>query len=74
MKTKIIHELEEDEGNVARRILSVDKAFGLLWDIANDDIRNYFKYKEEPTKEDAEELLEKIRGDIYESGLLDLYE
>jgi len=73
MKLKIIHEIEEDDSDKAKRLLCTDDAFSLLWDIVNTDIRQYFKYSENPTKEDAEKVLEKIRVDIYESRLLEYY-
>lgn len=73
MEVKLVHTFDETETDKIKRILRVDEAFSLLWDVVHDDIRSYFKYLENPTKEDAEKLLEKIRDNINESGLLELY-
>jgi len=73
MKIKIIHEIEEDDSDKAKRLLCTDDAFSLLWDIVNTDIRDYFKYSEDPTLEDAEKVLDKIRENIYESRLLEYF-
>ena len=73
MKIKIIHEIEEDDSDKAKRLLCTDDAFSLLWDIVNTDIRDYFKYSEDPTLENAEKVLDKIRENIYESRLLEYF-
>jgi len=73
MKVKIIHELNEEDSDKAKRLMCTDDAFSLLWDIVNTDIRSYFKYNHNPSKEEAEKVLDKIRDNIHESGLLDLY-
>jgi hypothetical protein len=54
----------------AKRILSTDDAFGLLWDIDNT-LRGYLKYGTEKT---ASEIMEEIRNMIYQDNILDLYE
>lgn len=71
MKVKIIHELEDNESDVAKRLLFKDEAFNFLWDIAHD-IRGYFKY-EKGSKKKAEDLLDQIKTNIHKSKLLDFY-
>ena len=71
MKLKITHELEEMDSDIAKRILFKDEAFGLLWDL-EQAMRDYFKYGIK-SKKNAELLMERMRKEIGESGLLDYY-
>ena len=71
MKTKIIHELEEMDSDIAKRILFKDEAFGLLWDL-DQAMREYFKHGLR-SKKNAELLMERMRREIGESGLMDFY-
>lgn len=65
---KITIEIEEDDQK-ARRLLSCDDAFSLLWNI-NGKLRGYLKYE---TKKTEEEIIEEIMEDIADTNLLDLY-
>lgn len=62
--------IEEKDIEKAKRILSTDDAFSLLWEI-DQCCRSIIKYDE---KIDRDESLAKIRDMISESNLLDLYQ
>lgn len=62
--------IEEEDKIKAKRLVSCDDAFGLLWDI-DQHCRGILKYDEKKTRDEA---LEEIREMIYESSLLDLWQ
>lgn len=73
METEIIFKTvdEIDDNDKVKRLVFCDDAFSLLYDI-KEKIRNYSKH-EEWTNEKANNVLIKIREDIEESGLLQMY-
>jgi hypothetical protein len=61
--------IEEKDISQAKRLLSTDDVFGLLWDI-DAKLRGYLKYG---TELDKEQIMEEIRDMIGEENLLDLW-
>lgn len=61
--------IEEKDNTKAKRLLSTDDVFGLLWDI-DSKLRGYLKYG---TELDKDQVMEEIRDMISEENLLDLW-
>ena len=62
--------IEEHDKQKAKLLMANDDAFTLLWEI-DQYCRSQIKYAE---KKDVDEILDTIRGMIWEDNILDLWE